>query len=115
MAIIEHIITNQSHGAGYDLEKLLYDGVIADCYPLHDEEEKMELKERWIRWDKGPMEQPFQRIWNYFGVKVALYFLYLGHSTKWLLYPAIVGLFPALLGLFVPEIRSKEVFSTGSA
>ncbi|KAJ0410120.1 hypothetical protein ATCC90586_001605 [Pythium insidiosum] len=111
MAIIEHIITNQSHGAGYDLEKLLYDGVIADCYPLHDEEEKMELKERWIRWDKGPMEQPFQRIWNYFGVKVALYFLYLGHSTKWLLYPAIVGLFPALLGLFVPEIRSKEVFS----
>lgn len=111
LALIEHIITNHADGARCDIERLMYDGVIVECFPLHEDDQKLELKEQWIRWNTSPMNQPFDRICNYFGVKVALYFLYLGHYTKWLLYPALVGLIPGVLDYLVPRTQHKAVFS----
>ncbi|TMW66417.1 hypothetical protein Poli38472_004182 [Pythium oligandrum] len=111
MQIIEHIIINHTNGAGCDLEQMLYDGIIIECYPLHDEEVKMDLKKKWIVWNTSPMEQPFEEIWEYFGVKVSLYFLFLGHCTKWLTYPAIIGIVPAVLNYVVSDAYTTEVFT----
>jgi hypothetical protein len=112
MVLIEHMITDPVHGAGCDLERLLYEGVIAECFPLHENDVKERLAEKWIRWTNAPMNQPFEEVWDYFGVKVALYFLFLGHSTKWLTYPAVVGLIPFVLNFTIwdPE-QHRRVFS----
>lgn len=111
IALIEHIITNHQTGAGVDLDRLIYEGILIETYPLHEVEEKMDLKERWITWSTGPMSQPFDRICKYFGVKVALYFLFLGHYTKWLLYPTVVGIITGTLSYVIPKDDYKTVFA----
>ncbi|KAF4323256.1 hypothetical protein BBO99_00001540 [Phytophthora kernoviae] len=111
IALIEHIITNHQTGAGIDIDRLLYEEIIVESYPLHEEEEKMVLKEKWIVWNASPMNQPFDRICQYFGVKVALYFLYLGHYTKWLLYPTLVGIVMGTLSYTIPHSAYNAVFA----
>lgn len=111
LALIESIITDHGNGAGCDIERLIYDEVIVECFPLHETDQMMDLKQQWIVWNTSPMNQPFDRICNYFGVKISLYFLYLGHYTKWLLYPALVGLIPGILDYLVPRTQHKAVFS----
>ncbi|KAK1930623.1 Anoctamin-7 [Phytophthora citrophthora] len=111
IGLIEHIITNHQTGAGQDIDRLIYEGIIVETYPLHEEEEKMDLKEHWIVWNLSPMNQPFDRICQYFGVKVALYFLYLGHYTKWLLYPTLVGIVTGITSYSVPRDNYNTVFA----
>ncbi|KAI9921505.1 hypothetical protein PsorP6_000032 [Peronosclerospora sorghi] len=111
ISLIEHIITNHHTGAGQDIDRLIYEGIIVDTYPLHEEQEKMDLKKRWIIWNTSPMNQPFDQICQYFGVKVALYFLYLGHYTKWLLYPTLVGIVTGIVSYSIPSDDYKTVFA----
>ncbi|KAF1788966.1 Anoctamin [Phytophthora cactorum] len=111
IGLIEHIITNHQTGAGQDIDRLIYEGIIVETYPLHEEEEKMDLKEHWIVWNMSPMNQPFDRICQYFGVKVAIYFLYLGHYTKWLLYPTLVGIVTGIVSYSIPHDDYNTVFA----
>ncbi|CAI5745951.1 unnamed protein product [Peronospora destructor] len=62
-------------------------------------------------WNASSMNQPFDRICQYFGVKVALYFLYLGHYTKWLLYPTLVGIVTGIVKYSVPQDDYNTVFA----
>ncbi|RLN49160.1 hypothetical protein BBJ28_00021711, partial [Nothophytophthora sp. Chile5] len=111
IALIEHIITNHQTGAGCDIDRLVYEEIIVESYPLHEEDEKMALKESWIVWNTSPMNQPFDRICKYFGVKVSLYFLYLGHYTKWLLYPTLMGIVTGTLSYTIPRSDYQAVFA----
>lgn len=43
------------------------------------------LEEKWLRLCAAPWNQPTEDIKDYFGEKIALYFLWLGHYTSWLL------------------------------
>lgn len=109
--IIERIITDHALGAGCDLDRLIYEGIIIDCYPLHNEEAKLELRTKWLLWGTAPMSQPFDEIRDYFGVKVALYFLYLGHCTQWYLYPAVIGLIPGIMDFALNSADHADVFA----
>lgn len=60
-------------------------------YPLHDVEERQALEKEWMRPFYMPNAQPLDRVKNYFGEKVALYFGWLGHYTTWLITPAVLG------------------------
>ncbi|UIZ21113.1 hypothetical protein KXD40_000089 [Peronospora effusa] len=62
-------------------------------------------------WNTSPMSQSFDRICHYFGVKVALYFLYLGHYTKWLLLPTLVGSVTGIMRYSVPQDDYNTVFA----
>ena len=44
-------------------------------------------------------KQPLWLIKNYFGVKIGLYFAWLGFYTKMLIIPSIVGIFSFIFGL----------------
>uniref|UniRef100_A0AAG5DD01 Anoctamin n=1 Tax=Anopheles atroparvus TaxID=41427 RepID=A0AAG5DD01_ANOAO len=92
------------------------------AFPLHDgsfkhEDTNQSLRARlWISWasfNKFMLYQPLDEIKEYFGVKIALYFTWLGFYTTMLIPAAIVGLICSLYGIFTfPTNRiSKEICS----
>ncbi|CAO1355953.1 unnamed protein product [Diamesa hyperborea] len=64
-------------------------GLILQVFPLHETNALTQLKTSWVRKFFAP--QPLDDIASYFGVKVALYFAWLGHYTCALCVPAILG------------------------
>ncbi|KDO33291.1 hypothetical protein SPRG_02100 [Saprolegnia parasitica CBS 223.65] len=64
---------------------------LVTSFPLHDFDERDKLNAKWIRWSSAPWNQPYSDIKDYYGEKVGLYFVWLGHYTTWLIAPSIVG------------------------
>uniref|UniRef100_A0A3B4A932 Anoctamin n=1 Tax=Periophthalmus magnuspinnatus TaxID=409849 RepID=A0A3B4A932_9GOBI len=76
---------------------------------LHEKKKQRELKESWARWTACLQGQPITAV-NYFGEKVALYYLWLGWYTYLLIPPAVIGLIVFLYGLaFFNTSPLKEV------
>lgn len=65
-------------------------GLIYQIFPLHETSALTRLQLNWVR--KLFAAQPLDDIAEYFGVKVALYFAWLGHYTCALGVPAIFGI-----------------------
>eukprot|EP01119_Soliformovum_irregulare_P016980 TRINITY_DN49_c0_g2_i1.p1 TRINITY_DN49_c0_g2~~TRINITY_DN49_c0_g2_i1.p1 ORF type:complete len:776 (+),score=246.23 TRINITY_DN49_c0_g2_i1:64-2391(+) len=82
-------------GAGLDMKRLVNEGAIAKFYPLHDESKKQLFRE-WANLKAVFKFQPLDRIRDYFGEEVALYFAWLGFYTSWLWLAAFVGLVCAI-------------------
>lgn len=78
-------------GCALDPYQLIKDKCILAYGPLHDMVELRELEGEWLTLIASPWEQPFDKIKNYFGEKIGLYFLWLGVYTSWLVPAAIVG------------------------
>ncbi|CAH0403409.1 unnamed protein product [Chilo suppressalis] len=64
-------------------------GVVASMFPLHDRQALESLRKKWVKTLFAP--QPLDEISEYFGVKIAMYFAWLGHYTQSLTVPAVVG------------------------
>lgn len=65
-------------------------GIITQIFPLHETSALTRLQMNWVR--KLFAAQPLDEIAEYFGVKVALYFAWLGHYTCALGVPAVFGM-----------------------
>ncbi|XP_062538661.1 anoctamin-5-like isoform X2 [Armigeres subalbatus] len=115
--ILERTYFNVGEENKYDigLRKLLNDKVYLDAYPLHDgntdmpevECQRTLLLQEWasvVRWIK---HQPLDHIKEYFGVKVAMYFAWLGFYTHMLIWASIVGLMCFFYGLLT--FRSNRI------
>ncbi|XP_047117535.1 anoctamin-8 [Schistocerca piceifrons] len=70
--------------------KCLSAGIISQVFPLHDLPSLQKLQKSWVR--DFFRKQPLDDICNYFGVKITMYFAWLGHYTTALIVPAVVGL-----------------------
>ena len=86
-------------GAGLALEKLIRQKAIIYAFPLHDRSELQIVQKRWLVYWAWPWDQPFNRIKDYFGEKVALYFVFLGHYTSAVMIAAVVGAYLTSLSL----------------
>ncbi|KAH8375735.1 hypothetical protein KR093_008376 [Drosophila rubida] len=64
-------------------------GLITQVFPLHESCSLTQLQTHWVKQIFAP--QPLDDIAAYFGVKVALYFAWLGHYTCALGVPAVFG------------------------
>ncbi|XP_063834027.1 anoctamin-8-like [Ostrinia nubilalis] len=64
-------------------------GVVASMFPLHERNALENLRKKWVKTFFSP--QPLDEISEYFGVKIAMYFAWLGHYTQSLTVPAVVG------------------------
>ncbi len=64
--------------------------IISQIMPIHDQENLKELRQKWVFsiFDR----QPLDKISNYFGIKLAIYFAWLGFYTRSLILPAVLGL-----------------------
>lgn len=78
-------------GAHIDVYRLIKDKCMMGFFPLHDMVELMELENRWLRFVQFPWKQKVDDVKDYFGEKIALYFLWLGHYTSWLAPAAFCG------------------------
>ncbi|CAI9766121.1 unnamed protein product [Fraxinus pennsylvanica] len=74
------------------LRKLESESIVKEVFPLHDENKRKKLLRSWALnwWDFTT--QPIDEIYLYYGVKIAIYFAFLGKYTRWLLFPAALGL-----------------------
>lgn len=74
------------------LGKLKSMGIVKDVFPLHDERKRKKLIRNWALDWCSIAAQPLDEIYSYFGTKIAIYFGFLGMYTRWMLFPAALGL-----------------------
>jgi hypothetical protein len=92
LKLIHQIISYKGIGGCYlDPAQLLKDECILAYSPLHDMVELRELEAEWLTFFDFPWNQPVDKIKNYFGEKIGLYFKWLGFYTTWLIPAAILG------------------------
>jgi anoctamin-8 len=72
------------------LSKLIKLKLIDCMFPLHSRRCLRELQSNWVSsfWSR----QPLDAITSYFGLKIAMYFSFLGHYTTWVSFPAFLGI-----------------------
>jgi Calcium-activated chloride channel len=78
------------NGAGLNLDHLQVKGKIKRWFPTHSTYGKERLVASW-RGCNLPWNLPLGKIREYLGEKVAYYFGFLSHTTKWMLFPAVIG------------------------
>ncbi|XP_047962822.1 anoctamin-like protein At1g73020 isoform X1 [Salvia hispanica] len=79
------------------LLKLEAMGVVKEVFPLHDEKKRKQLLKSWAMNWSDVTHQPIDDICAYYGMKIATYFTFLGMYTRWLLFPASLGLVVQLM------------------
>uniref|UniRef100_A0A8C5GMH3 Anoctamin n=1 Tax=Gouania willdenowi TaxID=441366 RepID=A0A8C5GMH3_GOUWI len=99
--ILNHTYIRSGTGEVKCLRDLMKLKVFEAKFCLH--EVNNQLKKNWARWTACLQGQPITAVRNYFGEKVALYFLWLGWYT-YLLIP------PALIGIIVKEVCESDTF-----
>lgn len=65
-------------------------GVIQQVFPVHEQKILSRLMKSWVQ--AVCERQPLDEICEYFGVKIAMYFSWLGFYTSSLVYPAVFGM-----------------------
>ncbi|CAM9434451.1 unnamed protein product [Discosporangium mesarthrocarpum] len=79
-------------GCNLDVLRLVKSKCIMAFFPLHDKVELRALQLRWLKFFQWPWDQPVDDVKDYFGEKIGLYFLWLGHYTTWLIPASIIGI-----------------------
>ncbi|CAL8294570.1 unnamed protein product [Boreogadus saida] len=97
--IVHYIVNHTAISTGEDLRGLLKKKVFDARFCLHEKKKQRELRQSWARWTACFQGQPITAVRNYFGEKVALYYLWLGWYTYLLIPAAAVGLVVFLYGL----------------
>ncbi|GBG92801.1 hypothetical protein CBR_g57226 [Chara braunii] len=86
-------------------------GFIKDVFPLHSQKARRELLRKWPLSFWKFTSQPYDMIFNYFGPKVAIYYAFLGMYTKWLMFPAILGLTLQVVSRWSASVMISTIFS----
>ncbi|XP_030895052.1 anoctamin-5 [Leptonychotes weddellii] len=104
----------------FGIERLLTSNTYSSAYPLHDGQywkpseppnpvnERYILCQNWARFSYFYKEQPLDLVRNYFGEKIAMYFVFLGFYTEMLSFAAIVGLACFIYGLLSMDGNSSS-------
>lgn len=114
---------NDEDDFSFGIARLIKLGVYSDAYPVHDgsledeskirgvdrrlymqflfsESDRCKLYQEWGRFCNWYKFQPLDTVRRYYGVKVALYFAWLGFFTNMLIVPSIAGIIVFLYGVF---------------
>jgi len=91
--LIDHIIRASDHNcAGVDIGQLMHDGDLLHYFPMHEHNKLRELDADWFKCFAWGSPQHIDKVRDYYGERIALYFLFMSHLNKWLIVPALVGI-----------------------
>ncbi|XP_026992898.1 anoctamin-9 isoform X1 [Tachysurus fulvidraco] len=111
--IVYFILHHTFIGTGEGLRDLMNQEVFETLFCLHERTQQEYLKRKWASWKalKHLVNQPVDDIRDYFGEKIALYFLWLGWYTRMLIPAAVIGIvvFLYALAFFDSNPIIKEV------
>lgn len=79
-------------GCDIQLTQLLHNNSILAFYPLHNRTLAAEIHDQIDGILVSPMRFPFDSLKEYFGEKVTLFFVYIGHYSEFLFWPGIIGI-----------------------
>lgn len=79
-------------GCDLEISKLIHKKKVLAMFPLHDRTVSDQILERCFDFYTMPWNVPVHDIREYFGEKIALYNVFLGHYSLWLVGPSIIGL-----------------------
>ncbi|KAM8764704.1 anoctamin-8 isoform 4-T4 [Rhynchonycteris naso] len=71
------------------IPELVARGIIQQVFPVHEQRILNRLMKSWVQ--AVCENQPLDEICDYFGVKIAMYFAWLGFYTSAMVYPAVFG------------------------
>lgn len=75
---------------GLLLQQALHSRFVTEWFPLHNDKERHELVETWVKqWTSA---QPLNAVRAYFGDEIGFYFAFLGMYTQWLVVLAALGI-----------------------
>lgn len=94
-------------GANIKIQRQIKQKRILAFYPLHNRERLEYLTESWVR-GSYPWNQPLDEVRKYFGEKIGLYFAFMGHYTRSLLVPAVIGFIFQLVVWGTDDFSSKS-------
>lgn len=98
--LAHHIITSSDHDcAGVDIGQLMHEEHVLHYFPLHENRKLIAMDKDWFRCFVWGSE--IDKVRDYFGERVAFYFLFMAHFNAWLILPAVVGIVLALVDLIV--------------
>ncbi|XP_077452165.1 anoctamin-9 isoform X2 [Stigmatopora argus] len=97
--VVHFILNNTPIGTGESLRELMKTKVFEARFCLHEKMKQRDLTESWARWTACFQGQPINAVRDYFGEKVALYYLWLGWYTYMLIIPALIGVIVFLYGI----------------
>jgi len=90
--LIYHIIGSSDHNcAGVNVGQLMHDQDLLHFFPLHEHRKLADLDKDWFKafaWGSN-----IDKVRNYFGERIALYFLFMSHLNKMLIIPTVTGIF----------------------
>jgi len=114
IALIDYIIRSSDHNcAGLDIGQLMHDRDLNHYFPLHENRKLKALDEDWFHafaWGTH-----IDEVRDYFGERIALYFLFMSHLNKWLVLPAIGGVSLWIIDMFygTPDNKTDIVICIG--
>ncbi|XP_052471742.1 anoctamin-8 [Carassius gibelio] len=85
------------------IPELITRRVILQMFPLHEQRILNHLKTSWVQ--AVCERQPLDDVCDYFGVKIGMYFAWLGFYTNSMLYPAVFGF---LLWIFAESDQTSQ-------
>ncbi|XP_075588899.1 anoctamin-8-like [Dermatophagoides farinae] len=95
------------------IDKLLQNNQIDQLFALHQEDDLNILKTNWVA--KLFHRQPLDQICSYFGIRIAIYFAFIGFYTEYLVYPMLYGaliiIFPYIVD-YLPTLSISPFTST---
>jgi len=98
--LIDYIIRSSDHHcAGVDVGQLLHDSHMLHYFPIHEQSKLEEMDREWFK--TFVTGRDIDKVRNYFGERIAYYFLFMSHFIKWLVLPTLVGIVLWLLDLLV--------------
>ncbi|XP_033625980.1 anoctamin-10-like [Asterias rubens] len=93
------------------IPKCMDANIVTHLYPLHIASELSSLTKIWYKSFNSLNAQPIEKIREYFGEALAIYFSFLGFYTAALVLPASVGLLYYLITFWGPPSHGYAVFA----
>jgi hypothetical protein len=103
VSIMQARVNEEYPGAGLDLLTMKEKRVTKGQFPVHDYEQLNMTQKKWLVLLAYPWAQPLDEIKEYFGERIAFYFLYLQHYVTFLTVPCFIG-----IPFFITEMLTGE-------